>query len=326
MICPECNNTVPDGSKFCNHCGHKFEQENTIKCPNLECGHLIPVDSKFCPDCGCKTNTNQGNDWQYYFPFPQGEDIHGCPLYGYKDIRTGNVVITPQYNYAYRFYEGIAAVGIVPSRGKGCSRKGYINVEGIEIIPMKYSSANRFSEERAWVEHNGEWQCIDNNGKHLFVFPLGYLDRTEWKIERPQHFLNGISYAQIVNKRYKDENHTVSINRTGEIISYDDVNKILWLENREESANAKVFEAMGSFGIRDNHDNILVQAKFDNITHEGGGFFVVQKGEQYGVYFEDGKEIVSCTHNELPVVCDDIGEVAFLEEDVIFNYWGRIER
>lgn len=61
MKCPECENIVPDGSKFCSHCGHKFEQENTIKCPNPECGHLIPADSKFCPDCGSKTEGKQND-------------------------------------------------------------------------------------------------------------------------------------------------------------------------------------------------------------------------------------------------------------------------
>lgn len=50
MKCPNCSKEVQDGSRFCNHCGHEFKQENTKSCPG--CGHVIPADSKFCPDCG----------------------------------------------------------------------------------------------------------------------------------------------------------------------------------------------------------------------------------------------------------------------------------
>ncbi|MDO4511062.1 MAG: zinc ribbon domain-containing protein [Bacteroidales bacterium] len=45
--CPHCGNLVPDGSKFCNHCGGVLTSE--ILCPN--CGSTIPSDSAFCPNC-----------------------------------------------------------------------------------------------------------------------------------------------------------------------------------------------------------------------------------------------------------------------------------
>ncbi|RPH48788.1 MAG: guanylate cyclase [Desulfobacteraceae bacterium] len=46
MICPECRNEIPEGSKFCKECGRKLD----LICP--ECGRNVPLDSKFCIDCG----------------------------------------------------------------------------------------------------------------------------------------------------------------------------------------------------------------------------------------------------------------------------------
>jgi class 3 adenylate cyclase/tetratricopeptide (TPR) repeat protein len=46
MKCPECQFDNREGAKFCNECGHKFEQA----CP--ECGATNRVGSKFCDECG----------------------------------------------------------------------------------------------------------------------------------------------------------------------------------------------------------------------------------------------------------------------------------
>lgn len=66
MQCPSCNNVIPDGSKFCNHCGQRIEESNSvILCSNPQCGKDIPSDSKFCPFCGSKvSSTTAGNSIQ----------------------------------------------------------------------------------------------------------------------------------------------------------------------------------------------------------------------------------------------------------------------
>lgn len=48
MLCPNCHTQIPNGSKFCNHCGTKINN----KCPN--CGADIIDGSTFCADCGQK--------------------------------------------------------------------------------------------------------------------------------------------------------------------------------------------------------------------------------------------------------------------------------
>ena len=46
--CIKCNQSIPDGSLFCNHCGAKQE----LTCPS--CGAVLPENSKFCNLCGAK--------------------------------------------------------------------------------------------------------------------------------------------------------------------------------------------------------------------------------------------------------------------------------
>lgn len=50
MKCSSCGKEIPDGSKFCIHCGAKCELK--IICP--ECNALVDSNLKFCPFCGSK--------------------------------------------------------------------------------------------------------------------------------------------------------------------------------------------------------------------------------------------------------------------------------
>ena len=50
--CPQCGKPVPEGSKFCNHCGAPMKvavAATEIECPH--CHASIPSDSVFCPEC-----------------------------------------------------------------------------------------------------------------------------------------------------------------------------------------------------------------------------------------------------------------------------------
>lgn len=47
-VCPNCKGQIPEGAKFCNHCGAKLNN----KCPN--CGADIAPGSAFCSQCGQK--------------------------------------------------------------------------------------------------------------------------------------------------------------------------------------------------------------------------------------------------------------------------------
>ncbi len=50
MKCINCKKEIPEGSKFCMHCGTKV-----IICNSCKYGPL-PSVAKYCPKCGSKIN------------------------------------------------------------------------------------------------------------------------------------------------------------------------------------------------------------------------------------------------------------------------------
>ena len=88
MKCPKCNNSVSDGSRFCNYCGEEL-LTNGLECPNCHSKDL-PLDSKFCPDCGCKLEVvdedpeNDREDW-YDENCDEIEELEACPICGSED-------------------------------------------------------------------------------------------------------------------------------------------------------------------------------------------------------------------------------------------------
>ena len=52
IVCPNCQNELPVGSKFCNVCGEKIELNTPKFCP--QCGASVTVGVKFCSECGTK--------------------------------------------------------------------------------------------------------------------------------------------------------------------------------------------------------------------------------------------------------------------------------
>lgn len=83
--------------------------------------------------------------------FPDG-------LWGYVD-RSGQTVITPAYDEADSFSEGLARV----RRG---GMNGYIDAEGRQVLPFKYARSGRLRQGLIW------FQC--NTG----IYNSGYMDRT----------------------------------------------------------------------------------------------------------------------------------------------------
>lgn len=48
--CENCQKDIPEGSKFCSHCGHKSLEENLC----IKCQSPLPQGAKFCSECGTK--------------------------------------------------------------------------------------------------------------------------------------------------------------------------------------------------------------------------------------------------------------------------------
>ena len=91
--------------------------------------------------------------------FSQKEDTTKTAIKLY-DIRE-DTYVSLEYDTIQPFTCGLAAVC---NKGKW----GYINEDFELVIPLKYTQASRFSEERAWVEIDGKWAVINLQGHVVF--------------------------------------------------------------------------------------------------------------------------------------------------------------
>ena len=71
--------------------------------------------------------------------------------------RDGNVVIEPQYDRAYPFYENRALV-------RQGGQFGFIDTSGSPVIPIGFSRAWHFSEGIAPVQQDSLWGFVDRTG------------------------------------------------------------------------------------------------------------------------------------------------------------------
>lgn len=79
--------------------------------------------------------------------------------YGYKD-KDGKVVVSPKYDLAYQFKEGMAAF-----RLKG--KYGYLNENGIETVEPKYDFTWHYTGGFATVKMGELYGFIDKSGREV---------------------------------------------------------------------------------------------------------------------------------------------------------------
>jgi hypothetical protein len=79
--------------------------------------------------------------------------------WGYID-KAGKYVISPQFDDANRFSDGLAPV-------KLGGKYGYIDKTGKYVINAQFDFAGLFSDGIAPVELGGKWGFIDKTGKYL---------------------------------------------------------------------------------------------------------------------------------------------------------------
>lgn len=112
--------------------------------------------------------------------------------WGYID-KSGTIVITPQWNEAESFSEGLARVSVD-------GKYGYINSNGEYVIKPQFDFAGDFSEGMAPVSIGDMYGYINNKGKYL-INP---------QFEEAYSFSNGLASVRIGN-------NFGCINKEGEI-------------------------------------------------------------------------------------------------------------
>jgi hypothetical protein len=113
------------------------------------------------------------------------------------------LVVPLEYDDAYRFNAGMAAVAIEQriysdnSNDKVTIIKewGFINTSGEVVVSIEYDRVKNFSEGLAAVEKNGKWGYVNTNGETIIPFDYSYVGSfehgfAEVRKDRKRGFIN----------------------------------------------------------------------------------------------------------------------------------------
>lgn len=164
--------------------------------------------------------------------------------YGYIDS-SGNVVVPLVYDYVGDFSDGLVWVG--KKRGYGYIY-GFVDKTGTEVIPLQYSAVGSFSNGLAPARDDEGWGYIDQTG--AYVISPEYSEAEE--------FVDGIApVCKETNEEnvYDEYEHWGFINQTGAVVvpfEYDDAGimegGLAWVEKIDEAGNS----LLGFFEIPEN--------------------------------------------------------------------------
>lgn len=321
MKCPNCNNNIPDGSKFCNHCGQHIEESNdVILCSNPECGKAIPSDSNFCPFCGGKIINNKAcrNCGANDLPLEAQYCFHcGCVLneesMPYVNSNESNNLPSQRYKVVDLDYEydtiDPCSCGLFAVERNGLW--GFINKTGKEVIPCIYDKVDSFSEGLSLVSEqesdpyfiniNGEKELVPSSypsgqrfSEGLFqtferingVWLHGYFDKSGqiticYKFRRVEDFSEGLAFVQ-------DQNGKIGyIDHSGEYVISPKYLKGSYFRK----GYAVVEDVNNTYLLIDNKGNTIY--KFNGIIDYGLGILLGHGEESLFYKVKDLNELIN---------------------------------
>lgn len=238
--------------------------------------------------------------------------------YGYID-RDGNVVIEPQFDYAYPFTAGRGRIftGSLSSYGSPDEGLyGYIDETGKIVIPEIYQTASDFSENGlAVVCKNGKYGVIDTNGNPVIDFSYDYI--VAFNSTNTFKAFNGTlnDYGSPESGTYhilREDGTEIFSGGFGVVYGYEwyyevkknDKYALFSLDGAQLtdyaydyfSAEAETiigFKNDGYYGYMDLSGNVLIPATYDGIGTFVDGKAIVKKNGKYYLIDESGTTLVT---------------------------------
>lgn len=244
--------------------------------------------------------------------------------YGFKDKRTGKIVIPCQFDFVQDFHDNIAIVG---RNGK----YGAIDTSGNSVIPCKYDSIDTFYNGRAIVK-NGKLYGFLAKESYQEVIPCQYEKVhpfTEWNativdnvvIDRSGKILYEGRDLQCFEKGFAVDKGRALVNTEGEVVYQGNVLSFSEgiIRLYEDAVNAQYFCKITGERITDTYFE-------DGSSDFHEGIALVRKNGLYGYIDKKGHYILTPQfdeardfHNGYAAVCK-----RFDTEDDYAYYWGFI--
>ncbi|MDR0228224.1 MAG: WG repeat-containing protein [Flavobacteriaceae bacterium] len=173
--------------------------------------------------------------------------------------KKGSIVITPIFDAANSFNDGLAAV----SNG---NKWGFIDHSGSWVIQPVYDKAKDFNYGVALVLSDKEWHYINKEG--IFIE----------KIDKAYGFKAGVAF-------YKIEDKVGLLDNQGEVIITPTYDKIVYLNDTYFKASLN-----GKWGVVDNSGKVLIPFEYDSVSDYVDGVSCVKEEKDYYVW-NNGKKI-----------------------------------
>ncbi len=202
-----------------------------------------------------------GASFAVALPFSQGlagVSQDGRTL-GFMDL-SGTVVITPTYDFAFPFSEGLAAVELK-------DKYGYINSLGEIVIEPQYDYALPFSDGLAPVIVNEKTGYINQQG-HYVIEPI---------FERGDTFSEGL--AAVLSE---GQEHFIDVR--GRILTEE----LNFTNAMPFSEGLAAVEVAGLYGYIDRTGGVVIEPQFTAAGEFANGLAVVETGDTRGVIDHTG--------------------------------------
>jgi len=249
---------------------------------------------------------------------PAGQDQTGGKTAAHSE--TGSIAISPQFESAGPFSEGLAAVQM----GKKEDGKwGYIDKAGKFVIDPQFDYAEGFSEGLAAVrsgdEKTGKWGFIDRTGKFAIA--------PQW--DHAARFSGGFSIVRIGDIVTGKER---VIDKRGSYVSDLEAGVMLPCENGMALVGINVsWDDRGvnrHFGFVDKSGKYVIDAKFDDAFCFSEGTAAVRIGDaergQWGFIDSTGNFVIDRQWGGAYVFKDGMATVA--KAGGLAKKWGVIDR
>ena len=247
--------------------------------------------------------------------------------WGFIDT-TGQLIIPTNYNSAYGFTEGVAAI-------KVDSLWGYIDKNNRWVIEPEFDSCLPYFENRAAVMRDNQWGFIDKTGEVVIPFQYekvkafseglaGVLDGDKWRfIDSNNNVVINMSFDKVILGFYNGEAHVFSgknllkINKIGEVIlPYTD--PLVFSEGL-----ARMRGENGKFGYVDTTGEFVIQPQYFVTVEFSEGLAGVGKlHEPVGFIDTTGEIIIPPTYQLVGKFKDGLAPA----QDYDNFKWGYIDK
>ena len=182
--------------------------------------------------------------------------------YGYMD-KAGALRITPQFDRATSFEEGLAAVQI----NEKC---GCIDRTGKLVIALKFDAGHPFTEGLGGVAVDEKWGFIDKTGEFV----------VEPRFEKVGAFREGLSWVQLGGK-------TGFIDKSGKLVI-----EAKYAGGTRFSGGLAGVAAGGKWGFIDRTGKMIIEPQYDNAWSFSEGLALVQVEGGWAFIDRTGKQVI----------------------------------